>query len=331
MWTVGVGRRWLVVAALMALPAGVAVASTSTSAPAAPTVAEPGPVEVLSGESMTLQTVSGLGATLTGSATTARGRLVISGACPSTPVATLVDLDPASPDVGAVTVTGAPLVTPEACQLSLSVAVPPRAAAAGLLVVDDEAHVPAAVAVAVERTSSFEVFGLLAVVGIVAGAVGAVGGHRGAAGRQVPEEWKLDDAYVTTLTAVAAAAIPLLAATDVLATYAPQYSTAGVLALGVCVAVLLALAPLTFVTLGASPRAFALASGITVAGAAVQVLSVALVVVSGALPDWSRWVALVVAAVLVLVVTASPWLQARRFLPAGTSSADLAAGPSASI
>jgi hypothetical protein len=327
---VGVGPRWLVVAALLALPTGVAVASASTT-PAAGASADPTPVEVLSGESMTLRTVSDLRATVTGAATTAQGRLVVGGACPSTPAATLVDLDPASPDLGAVTATAAPLVTPDACQLSLSVDVPPRAAATGLMVVDDEGRVPAAVAVTVERTSSFQVFGLLAVVGVVAGVVGAFGGHRGAGGKQVPKEWKLDDAYVTTLTAVAAAAIPLLEATDVLTAYAPQYSTAGVLALGFGVAVLLALAPLTFVTLGASRWAFALASGITVAGAVAQVLSVALVVVSGALPDWSRWVALAAAAVLGLVVTASPWLQAGRFVDEGASSADLAAGPSASI
>ena len=142
------------------------------------------------------------------------------------------------------------------------------APATGRLVVAVDDSTDATVAYQVTRTTEFEVFAVVFVLAVVAGAIGARILWACVKERNIPPQWAFKDGWASSLTGLTSVAAGLFALGGVLAEYAPQYSTAGALAANLVVLVLVGMAPVAFAALAgpgstqpALRRAFAAAGG----------------------------------------------------------------------
>jgi hypothetical protein len=282
------GRSWLallVVIPLGLLAAAEAAPSADVGATATAAAEEPTAVTVVSGDPVSLRTTSGLMDTVTGAATPAVGTLLVAGKCPGDGELTVRAVSGES----AVELTARTEDVASTCLVTLDWnGVALTAPAAGHLVVAEAGLDDAAVAYAITRTTGFSAFLAILLLSLAYGVIGA----RLIRGRvkelEVPSNWSFKDGWASSLTGLTAVAAGLLTLGGVLTEYAPQYSTAGVLAANLVVLVLVGVAPLVFTALGGTSsepadrrRGLVAAGALSLTAAAGQLSLVALVVVSG--------------------------------------------------
>lgn len=259
----------------------------------------------ITGEAVTFRTSSDSRQTLYGEASGATAAVLVN--LPTCPAVT-AGLQPA--DGGAQQEVTVAKKTPTAgmCLIHFRTTVSPRDPAAGLLVVQ-VGDTWLNVGYTVVRTSRFEVYLGVLFLALLVGCVAWACVLAMVQGKAVPGQWKIDDAYVTNLTGIAATAFTLTGLTGFTTEFAPQYSISGVVTANVLVALVLACAPLAFAVFRpcrgrpgspAPRRSFAFATAITVTAAAGQLGLVAVTVLSGTLQPDYRWV--VGAVVLAIVV-----------------------------
>jgi hypothetical protein len=293
------GRWWLGILAF--LPLWLAAAATA-EAPVAGTqgsTAEreaPTAVSIVSGDTVTFRTTSDLEGTLRGDATTATGTVLLAGGCPEGNALSVIAVPGTVSESSPARLTETPEAVESTCRVKLEW---PRVAftepATGHLVVAVAGLDDATVPYQVTRTTNFIVFTSILLISIAVGSLGVVILWSWVKDAKIPVKWEFKNHWAASLTGLSAVAAGLLALGGVLTEYAPQYSTAGVLAANLVVLVLVGAAPMVFAAFAKAQssqdsrrRGFVAAGALSLAAAAGQACLVALVIVSGSTDGWAR-------------------------------------------